>query len=100
MCETGTTVSKKSILNRNWENVQPDLAFNLKSIGRAGGSGLFTVQKKKLKITDCLMSKINFSAAKRQDMVPIFKMHTIVGLMMMALIMLILLKLMMLNAML
>ena len=51
---------------------------------------------KKLKITDCLMSKINFSAAKRQDMVPIINMHTIVRMMMMDLIMLILLKLIML----
>ena len=41
------------------------------------------------------MSKIIFSAAKRQDMVPIIKMHTIVS--MMDLIMLILLKLMMLK---
>ena len=54
---------------------------------------------KKLKITDCLMSKINFSEAKRQDMVPII-MHTNVRMMMMDLMMLILLKLMMLNAML
>ena len=97
LCETGT-VSKKSILNRNWENVQPDLTFKHKSIGQAGGWGLFTVQK--LKITVCLMSKINFLAAKRQDMVPIIKMHTIVHMMMMDFIMLMLLKLMMLNAML
>ena len=46
------------------------------------------------------MSKINFLAAKRQDMVPIIKMHTIVHMMKMDMIMLMLLKLMMLNAML